>query len=227
MEVIYRIDKIKQYCTDKKVLHLGFLQHRNWESRISNKMWVHKIVEEVSKECHGVDYLEEEVYKYNKIYNKNNYFGDVTKLNELNLKSHYDIILCGELIEHLANPGLMLDGISSIMNNNTKLIITTPNAWRSTWVKMGHRGLEGSSFLNKEHVSWYTFHTLKQLLERYNFIEDKYDYYYSNSYSKSPYRPIYQFFKSFICRILPNKYDNPAFPKEKQAGLFFVSKYNH
>jgi len=49
------------------------------------------------------------------------------KLENVAIEQKFDIIVCGELIEHIENPGLMLDGIKRFMNDDRILIITTPN----------------------------------------------------------------------------------------------------
>ncbi|HYG42059.1 MAG TPA: methyltransferase domain-containing protein [Bordetella sp.] len=43
----------------------------------------------------------------------------------------YDAIVCGEAIHLLRNPGLMLHGAFQALRPGGKLIITTPNTWRS------------------------------------------------------------------------------------------------
>ena len=67
------------------------------------------------------------------------------------------------------------------MNNNSKLIITTPNPWRDLWVHHIFTKNNKENWLNKEHVCWYSYQTLKQLMERYNYKEISYDYYYSEN----------------------------------------------
>ena len=41
----------------------------------------------------------------------------------------FDVIVIGDLIEHLSNPGLMLYRIKKFCDERTKIIITTPNAF--------------------------------------------------------------------------------------------------
>ncbi|MBV7481480.1 bifunctional 2-polyprenyl-6-hydroxyphenol methylase/3-demethylubiquinol 3-O-methyltransferase UbiG [Bordetella sp. BOR01] len=43
----------------------------------------------------------------------------------------YDAIVCGEAIHLLRNPGLMLHGAFQALRPGGRLIITTPNTWRS------------------------------------------------------------------------------------------------
>ena len=55
--------------------------------------------------------------------------GDVEKLGELRLRGPFDVVVAGDIIEHLSNPGMMLDGVRALCTAESSLIITTPNAF--------------------------------------------------------------------------------------------------
>lgn len=224
MKLIYRLEETVNLCKKKTVLNLGFVQHRNWRDRLEKDTWVHKKLMDVAEEVIGIDILCDEVEQIRTKFASNDICGDVTRLNEIHLDIKVDVVNCGELIEHLDNPGAMLRGIRRFMTEDSILIITTPNAFREAWVRMAWKGLEGKSFLNKQHVCWYSFHTLRQLLERYGYEEVFYDYYFSNIKAKSPYRPLVTPLQNIVCHFLPGYYPMLALPKEKQTGLFFVAK---
>ncbi|QQG44081.1 MAG: class I SAM-dependent methyltransferase [Candidatus Roizmanbacteria bacterium] len=46
---------------------------------------------------------------------------------EINLKYKFDYIIAGELIEHLNNPGLFIEGMIKHLKPDGKIIMTTPN----------------------------------------------------------------------------------------------------
>jgi hypothetical protein len=74
-----------------------------------------------------------------------------------------DIVIAGEIIEHLSNPGRLLDVIRAMQ---LPLIVTAPNAFSSTgdgWLARKHENV------NAEHVAWYSYRTLRTLLERHGF----------------------------------------------------------
>lgn len=72
-----------------------------------------------------------------------------------------EIIIASEILEHLANPGYFLMALNQLYNG--KLIyITVPNAGSYT-VR------DGCEMVNKDHVAWYSYTTLKTLLTRYGF----------------------------------------------------------
>lgn len=223
MSVIYRIDEIVDICRGKKVLNLGFVQHKNWKDRWKKGIWLHQKIADVADVVDGIDLLEEEVEAINLELGQHNYAGDVTNLDAVPLDQKYDVIVCGELIEHIDNPGAMLEGIKRFMGKGSQLIITTPNAFSESWVRMAWDGKEGKDFLNKQHVCWYSFHTLRQLLERHDYSEVRYDFYFSNNKRISPFKPYLTRLKNGVKRFFPSMHKNIAGTGFRSGGLFFVA----
>lgn len=220
---IFRKNEILKYCENKNVLHIGFIQHANmWRDKIKEDDWLHNRILSVANNVVGIDYLKDEVDIIKKELNIECYYGDATNLSELKLEQKFDVIVCGELIEHIANPGLMLDGLKRFMNNNSKLIITTPNPWRDLWVHHIFTNNNEENWLNKEHVCWYSYQTLKQLMERYNYKEISYDYYYSEN-NNIEKETLIRKIKNIVKNILNIYYENKDI-KNKYEGLFFVSR---
>lgn len=80
-----------------------------------------------------------------------------------------DLIVAGEVIEHLANPGNCLRWLRGY---NSPLLITVPNAFSTNqWLKHGYEQV------NLDHVCWYSYHTLKTLIERYGFKLNEFMWY--------------------------------------------------
>lgn len=219
--MIYRKDKIMDLCKGKNVLHLGFVQHHDlWRKKIAENDWLHEKINIVSNYLVGIDYLADDVETIKKEYGYEAYYADVTKQEDMirikhSIKEDIDVIVCGELIEHVANPGLMLDNLKMLMSENTVLVITTPNPFAQHRMKLMKLGHYESEWLNKEHVCWYSFQTLKQLLERMGYKEVEYGYYDAE---KMVSEPLVRKVKGYIKkRIKP-------FNKELSNGLFFVAK---
>jgi 2-polyprenyl-3-methyl-5-hydroxy-6-metoxy-1,4-benzoquinol methylase len=74
-----------------------------------------------------------------------------------------DLIIAGEVIEHLSNPGHFLDMLHAY---RAPIILTTPNAFCSVGHYWAGRGVEN---VNAEHVAYYSWHTLKTLVSRHNY----------------------------------------------------------
>lgn len=84
-----------------------------------------------------------------------------------------EIIVCGEVLEHLANPGHVLARLKA-HHPGVPIIITVPNAFSD--IGRGHvkRGTEN---VNKDHVSYYSYKTLTTLVARYGFTVREFAWY--------------------------------------------------
>jgi len=80
-----------------------------------------------AKEVWGIDVQKEKINKLRKEGHKV-VFDNVQRLENLKkLNKKFNVIVAGEIIEHLENPGLFLDNIKNFLNDDGILIITTPN----------------------------------------------------------------------------------------------------
>jgi len=222
MREIYRKDEIIKMCHNKTVLHLGFIQHSHlYKELIQSGEWLHDKIYKVSRKLVGFDYLKEDVEIIKKEYDYECYYADVTKLEDVDYNEKFDIIVCGELIEHLDNPGLMLNGIKKFMHQDTLLIITTPNPWSKKRLSLIKKGKYESEWLNKEHTCWFSYQTLKQLLERYNYVEVKYEYYHYETINDT------KLFKINFLNKLKKAKDLMLLKDINKNGLFFIAKLNN
>lgn len=73
-----------------------------------------------------------------------------------------EVIVCGEVLEHLSNPGLFLKRLN-VYWRGVPLVISVPNAFSASSQKQIARGVEN---VNADHVAWYSPQTLKTLLGR-------------------------------------------------------------
>lgn len=81
------------------------------------------------------------------------------------------IVVCGEVLEHLSNPGYFLDRLRRTYACRT--IISVPGAYSEAGRKCALQGIE---CVNPDHVSWYSPKTLTVLLARagYRIVEAAY-----------------------------------------------------
>jgi hypothetical protein len=76
-----------------------------------------------------------------------------------------DVVVCGEVLEHLSNPGWFLRRVKDQWPG-VPVIVTVPNAFSSIAQAHVKRGVEN---VNIDHVAWYSPRTLKTLVERVGF----------------------------------------------------------
>ncbi len=152
-----------------RVLHLGCIGFTDLETAeriILAKKTLHWSLSQIA-DVIGVDYSKEEIEEYKRLGIFDNIInGNVEKLDQLNLTGKFDVIVAGDIIEHISNPGLMLEGLKRFCNYNTQIVLTTPNAFGlANYIRyMLGRFKEG-----REHVMTFNIHNMENLLSRYNY----------------------------------------------------------
>src|SRR5688500_4037119 len=129
IELIQRADFIKHVSAGKKVLHLGCTNYPYTKEAIENDMLLHFELAKITSELYGFDFDQEGLDILQQHGTTNLFKADLEKLEEVDLDETFDVIIAGEMIEHLNNPGMFLQGIKRFMNSETELVITTINAY--------------------------------------------------------------------------------------------------
>jgi cyclopropane fatty-acyl-phospholipid synthase-like methyltransferase len=191
-----RYTLIKEYVKDKKVLDLGCVEH-DAQTEVKN-FWLHKFIKKYAKHLIGVDLEKKEIKKLNKK-GYNIIYGNVENFD---LNKKFDVVVAGELIEHLTNVGLFLDTCKKHMTYNSYLIITTPNA---SAIRYFLRTLFlGKNNENKfNHTYWFDYQTLIQNFDYADLEVVEWYYFYDSK------KPIYKyliekFFVSIRSSFAPN-----------------------
>jgi hypothetical protein len=84
----------------------------------------------------------------------------------------WDVIVCGEVLEHLSNPGHFLARVRR--QYVAPVIITVPNAFSQAGRSHIERGTE---CVNRDHVAWYSWKTLSVLLGRVGYSTTAWHWY--------------------------------------------------
>jgi 2-polyprenyl-3-methyl-5-hydroxy-6-metoxy-1,4-benzoquinol methylase len=142
---------ILELCRDKTVLHIG-----------SNGVFNSEL-EEVAKKVYAIDSEP----------NDNN----AENFKQINVEetgypiAGLDIVLASDILEHLSNPGLFLDNLKLY---NCKILISVPNAFAKAHIDWLAKNKEN---VHRDHVAYYSYNTLKCLVERYGFKIDSWYWY--------------------------------------------------
>jgi hypothetical protein len=147
---------ILEQCRDKRVVNFG-----------SASGALHEAIRAVAKRAIGVDRNEP---------------CDVTMDFEKTphikpaVPSGNDLLICGEVLEHLSNPGRFLEALREF---SLPVILTVPNAFAEVSRRHMANGVEN---VNLDHVAWYSYRTMKTLLERHGFKIDEFCWYNGKPY---------------------------------------------
>ena len=179
LQLVQRLDFIKRISKGKSVLHLGCTNWPYTLEAIEAGTLLHKDLAEVSRELYGFDFDQEGIDVLASKGFDNLYRADLQKLSDVQLDKKFDVIIAGEMIEHLNNPGEFLAGIKRFMNRDTQLVITTINAYSGMrFFVYGLRGHKGTlEPVHPDHVAYYSYSTLKLLVERHGFEVAKFVFY--------------------------------------------------
>ncbi len=79
----------------------------------------------------------------------------------------FDTIFAGELIEHLPNPGLFLEGCARRLKEGGRLVLSTPQPF--TLLFLAVYSLRYPTGCNPDHTCWFDRQTLEQLLAKTGF----------------------------------------------------------
>jgi hypothetical protein len=77
-----------------------------------------------------------------------------------------EVVLAGEIIEHLDAPGAFLDAMHVLCADDGRLVITTPNAYG--WVNP-IAAVAGVEVNHPDHIAMFTWHTLHEMLRRHGW----------------------------------------------------------
>lgn len=144
-EVVDRFVFIPNLCKNRTVLHVG-------ASGVQ-----HVLIQKAAKKVYGLDLHPEHQ--------------DTVEFNldaigkELPRFPGIEIVVIGEILEHLGNPLHLLDRLVQTYPK-AKFIISAPNAFTAIGAMHNRHGIEN---VNKDHVAYYSYHTLSELLRRANF----------------------------------------------------------
>lgn len=86
-----------------------------------------------------------------------------------------EVVLCAETLEHLSNPGKFLYALRKTYPD-IPLLITVPNAG-------GCKIRNKYENVNRDHVAWYSYTTLKELLRRYGYKIEQFYWYNGKPYT--------------------------------------------
>jgi len=177
--VVDRTSFFVEQCVGKSVLHLGCTNYPYTEESVRENMLLHTQLEKVAGELYGLDADQAGIDELTRLGSTNILKADLERLDDLNLDKTFDIIIAGDMVEHLNNPGLFLNGTRRFMGPETRLILSTINAYcgmRFLWY--GLRGKRGKvEFVHPDHVAYYSYSTLKLLVERHGMKVENFLFY--------------------------------------------------
>jgi hypothetical protein len=154
-----REEFILDKCKDKIVLHLGCCDSPYTEFKFNKGTSLFQRIESVCKEQKGLDIDTNSIRFLNESGYKNISFYDLNVPKDIDFQP--DVVVFGETLEHLMNLEVAITSLKKLMNKNTELIITVPNATMFWRVIGSFRGVIKE---HEDHKVSFTYPVLRQLL---------------------------------------------------------------
>jgi SAM-dependent methyltransferase len=177
--LVQRLDYLKDLSRGRKVLHLGCTNWPYLSQSQQDDRFLHRVLAQEAAELWGLDSDLEGLKAMREDGVDRLVHGDLEALAATHLDSDFDVIVAGEVIEHLSNPGLFLSGIRSHMREDTRLVITTVNAYcafrAATYARLGRGGVNEP--IHMDHVAYYSYSTLHRLISRHGLVVERTAFY--------------------------------------------------
>jgi len=170
LERISRINKILREVKAKHVIHVGCVDHIPLiDIKIQKDQWLHKLITDTAAKCIGIDINQEGINYIREQHGYLNvFFADLLKddIPEL-MDVRWDIMVLGEILEHVDNPVSFLKSIRERFASSTiKILITVPNAFSYfQWKSLK----EHKEVINSDHRYYFSPFTLAKVLYQAGF----------------------------------------------------------
>lgn len=163
--ILDRVAFLADRCRGRNVLDIGCVAHD--EARLAGDDWLHGHIARAADRCVGVDILADGVAAVVAAG-----FDAVTHdltggLGPLAERGPFDVIVAGELIEHVPDLDMVFRVADEGLAADGQLILTTPNPYSPQRVRAGQLGIVWE---NVDHVSYLFPSGIAELAERRGLV---------------------------------------------------------
>jgi SAM-dependent methyltransferase len=174
--LVDRVSWLEDIAASKSVIHLGFLDVERVEDKRTAGVWLHERLSASARQLVGVD-LDPVGVAAARESGYDAYACDLEDphaVESLRI-APAEVVIAGELIEHLDCPGRFLDAAKPLVGEGGRLVLTTPNAVSLTSFLVA---LSRREWTSPYHVGMYSWRIMATLLERHGWRMSDLLYYY-------------------------------------------------
>lgn len=165
--LVSRIDHVTEQARGRRVVHIGFVDAGYQQMQAEAGTWLHAHLAAVATDLVGIDLDEEGVTRAR----AEGYVAHVAdcrdpdQVDALGLEPA-EVVIAGEVIEHLDDPGSFLGGLHRLLAPGGTLVLTTPNA---SGLLNGFAAMAGAEINHPDHVVLFSWRTLTTLMDRHGW----------------------------------------------------------
>lgn len=170
-DVVDRTEFLCNFVRGKRVAHIGFADCGYRDAQDARRTWLHAHLAETAGEIVGLDLDVEGVARAGRE-GFEAYVADCCDPGSLRALGipPFDLVLAGEVIEHIDEPGAFLDGLHQLITPGGRLCVTTPNAYSAVNTLAALVGVE---VIHPDHIALYSWRTLTELLRRHRWQTER------------------------------------------------------
>jgi 2-polyprenyl-3-methyl-5-hydroxy-6-metoxy-1,4-benzoquinol methylase len=166
-ELVDRIPWLCDRARGKRVVHVGFVDAGYDEMNERHDAWLHAHLARAATSLVGID-IDPVGVDAARAERYEAYAADCRNPEELTALglAPADVVIAGEVIEHVDDPGAFLDGLHTLLAPDGVLVLTTPNpsGLINTFALLG-----GYEINHPDHVIMFTWRTLTTLMGRHGW----------------------------------------------------------
>lgn len=148
----------------RRVVHLGCVDEHHYEDRADRGALLHGQLAATASELTGVDLSADGLAAMAATIPGRYVHGDVEELADLPLPEACDLVIAGEIIEHVPNPGRFLRSLETYLaRTGATALITTPNSY--SWLGFARFALSRRERTHPDHLLVHSPATLVRSLE--------------------------------------------------------------
>jgi SAM-dependent methyltransferase len=194
-----RWDFIRPYVEGRKVLDIGPAELVGTVHKFKEERWLHAEMSSVATQVVGLEVSEEQVNALCSM----GYDLRLGNAEGFYLGETFDVVVAGELIEHLSNPGKFLECARGHLHPDGVLLLTTPNRFSAIAFMQVLRRNQVPVYCKPiaRHVVYFDEDSIRSLLIRHGFSDVSVAYY--ESVGASPQALKARLVNEFLRRFRP------------------------
>jgi hypothetical protein len=162
-ELVNRKQLLLDYCRNKSVLHIGFVDAPFTNERINKQLLLHQQLKPITSFLYGIDTNAEAVTMYQQQTGDPNAASvSLEQLDNADALS-CDLFLAGEVLEHMPQPDAFIKTCVSLMKTGQELLITVPNY---TSLDSIAASLHTTESVHEDHHWYFSPYTLLRKFDR-------------------------------------------------------------
>jgi hypothetical protein len=170
-QIVNRLDYLLNYCHGKKVLHVGFGDYPYLEERLKNGSLLHTHLRKIASDLWGYDNNEETIRRYTEMTgDKQVISGDLMKMPLMDPIHDVNVVLLGEVLEHLRDPHLAVENLYNSFPPGTDFLVTVPNY---TSLDSFAGSLYKKELVHPDHYWYFSPYTLLRMFSQERFSKDQ------------------------------------------------------